>query len=89
MVRKVSPKPALREPKGPKAAGARDWVGGDARLRHMDFVCDSLCSLRAMANELELPFLGYLIEMAALQARHDALMLRETHSVRDARSAEK
>jgi hypothetical protein len=44
-------------------------VGADS-ARLLKFTFNSLCSLRATATKLEQPFLSYLIEMAALEARH-------------------
>lgn len=44
-------------------------AGADS-VRVLKFTFNSLCSLRTAATKLEQPFLSYLIEIAALEARH-------------------
>ena len=80
MVHKKAQKPARRLlPSHDK----RENPGGlpfarSERVRHLKFLGDSLCSLRAVAGELDLAFVAYLIEMAALEARHEMDGLEQT-----------
>ncbi len=53
-------------------AKRRKSVAEDAdSVRLLQFIFDSLCSLRAATAKLEQPYLCYLIEMAALEARNE------------------
>ncbi len=49
----------------------KNSLNGADRVRLMQFVFDSLCSLRAATAKFDYPFLSYLIEMAALEARNE------------------
>ncbi len=49
----------------------RSVAEGADSVPQLQFIFDSLCSLRAAAAKLEQPFLCYLIEMAALEARNE------------------
>lgn len=59
----------------PKSESASQRQSIEKRARRLKFVFEALCSLRIEATKLDLPFLSYLVEVAALEARNEHLQV--------------